>query len=56
METNCMGCYRIDHPEGSRDILVYRGKIQVMHLLSSREETEQEIVKGVREVIRILDL
>ena len=56
MGISYMGCYRIDHQKGSEDILVYRGSIRVMHLLSSREETDQELARDVKEIIRVLDL
>ena len=55
MEINCMG-YRIEKPDGSNDVWVYRNKVHVMHLISSREETAQELAADVKEVLRILDI
>ena len=56
MEINCNDGYRIEHPEGSHDIWVYRGKSRVMHLTQSCEQTEKELVRDVKDIIRILDM
>lgn len=56
MMINCNSNYRIEHPEGSHDVWVYRGKARLMHLSLSCELTERELVRDVKEIIRILDL
>lgn len=56
MEINCNSNYRIEHPAGSHDVWVYRGKVRLMHITQSCEETEKELVRDVKEIIRILDL
>lgn len=56
MEINCNGNYRIEHPAGSHDVWVYRGKARLMHITQSCEESERELVRDVKEIIRILDL
>ena len=56
MEINCNGNYRIEHPAGSHDVWVYCGKARLMHITQSCEETEKELVRDVKEIIRILDL
>ena len=48
--------YRIEKPVGTNDVWVYRGRTRMMHLISSSEETEQELARSVKEIIRILDL
>ena len=55
MEINSRG-YRIEKPVGTNDVWVYRGKTHMMHLISSGEETEQELARSVKEIMRILDL
>ena len=55
MEMNYLN-YRINQPEGTDDVWVYRNKVLMMHLLQSYKQTDQELLKDVREIMRILDM
>ena len=55
MEINSRG-YRIEKPDGTNDVWVYRGKAHMLHLISDSKETEQELARSVKEIMRILDL
>ena len=55
MEISSSG-YRIERPDGRNDVWVYRNKTRLMHLIPGSKETDQELMRSVKEIVRILDL
>ena len=55
MEIN-YGDYRIDKPEGTNEVWLYRGNYKIGHFKLCSERTEKELIYDMKETIRILDL
>lgn len=54
---NMSSCgYRIERSTGRNDVWVYRDRTRLMHLIPGSKETDQELMRSVKEIVRILDL